>query len=157
MRENIAIGRHERFGDEQGVRAAAARSGADEDAALLPDGLETWLGPMFAGGVDLSGGQWQRIALARLFFRDAPFVILDEPTAALDAKAEHALFASIHELLGGRSVLLISHRFSSVREADRIYVLDQGAVVEHGTHAELMELDGRYAEMFTLQAAAYRD
>jgi len=157
MRDNIGIGRHERFLDEEGVHAAAARSGADEDAATLPDGLATMLGPIFAGGTDLSGGQWQRVALARLFFRDAPFVILDEPTAALDAKAEHALFASIRDLLAGRSVLLISHRFSSVREADRIYVLEDGAVVEHGTHEELMELDGRYAEMFTLQAAAYRD
>jgi ATP-binding cassette, subfamily B, bacterial len=157
MRDNIGIGRHERFGDDDGVRAAAERSGSDHDAATLPNGMATWLGPMFAGGTDLSGGQWQRIALARLFFRDAPFVILDEPTAALDAKAEHALFASIRDLLAGRSVLLISHRFSSVREADRIYVLEQGAVVEHGTHEELMELDGRYAEMFTLQAAAYRD
>jgi ATP-binding cassette subfamily B protein len=157
MRDNIGIGRHERFLDDEGVRAAAVRSGSDQDAATLPDGITTMLGPIFAGGTDLSGGQWQRVALARLFFRDAPFVILDEPTAALDAKAEHALFASIRDLLAGRSVLLISHRFSSVREADRIYVLEQGAVVEQGTHEELMELDGRYAEMFTLQAAAYRD
>jgi ATP-binding cassette subfamily B protein len=139
------------------VRAAAERSGADADAATLPAGYATLLGPLFAGGTDLSGGQWQRLALARLFFRDAPLVILDEPTAALDAKAEHALFASIRELLEGRSVLLISHRFSSVREADRIYVLREGEVVEHGTHEALMELDGLYAEMFTLQAAAYRD
>ena len=157
MRDNIGVGRHERFLDDEGVRAAAARSGSDVDAATLNAGLATMLGPIFAGGTDLSGGQWQRIALARLFFRDAPFVILDEPTAALDAKAEHALFASIRDLLAGRSVLLISHRFSSVREADRIYVLEEGAVVEHGTHEELMELDGRYAEMFALQAAAYRD
>jgi len=157
MRDNIGVGRHERFLDDEGVRAAAARSGSDVDAATLNAGLATMLGPIFAGGTDLSGGQWQRIALARLFFRDAPFVILDEPTAALDAKAEHALFASIRDLLAGRSVLLISHRFSSVREADRIYVLEEGAVVEHGTHEELIELGGRYAEMFTLQAAAYRD
>jgi len=157
VRDNVAVGRHERFGDDAGVRAAAERSGADADVETLADGYATLLGPLFAGGTDLSGGQWQRLALARVFFRDAPFVILDEPTAALDAKAEHALFASIRSLLEGRSVLLISHRFSSVREADRIYVLREGKVVEHGTHAELLDLGGLYAEMFSLQAAAYRD
>jgi ATP-binding cassette subfamily B protein len=113
------------------------------------------LGREFAGGYDLSVGQWQRVALARAFFRDAPLVILDEPTAALDARAESRLFERIRDLLEGRSVLLISHRFSSVRSADRIYVLDRGRVVEHGSHDELMELGGRYAELFTLQAAAY--
>jgi ATP-binding cassette subfamily B protein len=113
------------------------------------------LGPFFMGGKDVSIGQWQRIALARAFFRDAPLVILDEPTAALDARAEHELFARIDELLDGRAVLLISHRFSTVREADRIYVLDRGEVVEEGSHDELMALGGTYAEMFTLQAAAY--
>jgi ATP-binding cassette subfamily B protein len=155
-RDNIALGRHERFRDEEGVRAAARRSGADADIDPLPEGYATFLGPAFIGGTDLSGGQWQRVALARLFFRDAPFVILDEPTAALDAKAEHALFASIRELLAGRSVLLISHRFSSVREADRIYVLEDGAVVEHGGHDDLVAHGGLYAEMFALQASAYR-
>jgi ATP-binding cassette subfamily B protein len=154
--DNIALGRHERFGDRDGVRAAARRSGAHADLDPLPDGYATILGPAFIGGTDLSGGQWQRVALARLFFRDAPFVILDEPTAALDAKAEHALFASIRELLAGRSVLLISHRFSSVREADRIYVLRDGEVVETGGHDALVAAGGLYAEMFGLQAAAYR-
>jgi ATP-binding cassette, subfamily B, bacterial len=156
-RDNIAFGRHERFGDEAGVRTAARRSGAAADLEPLPDGYGSLLGPVFVGGTDLSGGQWQRVALARLFFRDAPFVILDEPTAALDAHAEHALFASLRELLGGRSVLLISHRFSSVREADRIYVLRDGEVVEHGSHDELVAAGGQYAEMFGLQAAAYRE
>jgi ATP-binding cassette subfamily B protein len=155
-RDNIALGRWERFGDDQGVRDAALRSGAWRDVEPLPAGYATILGPAFIGGTDLSGGQWQRVALARLFFRDAPFVILDEPTAALDAKAEHELFASIRELLSGRSVLLISHRFSSVREADRIYVLRDGAIVEEGTHESLMALGGLYAEMFLLQATAYR-
>jgi ATP-binding cassette subfamily B protein len=112
---------------------------------------------LFAGGADLSVGQWQKIAIARLFFRDAPFVILDEPTAALDARAEHDLFARIQELLEGRAVLLISHRFSTVREADRIYVLNDGEVIEEGGHTELMALGGTYADMFTLQAAAYAD
>jgi ATP-binding cassette subfamily B protein len=107
------------------------------------------------GGVDLSLGQWQKVALARLFFRDAPFVILDEPTAALDARSEHDLFARIRELFAGRSVLLISHRFSTVRAADRIYVLDDGRIVEHGSHAALMARHGVYAELFGLQASAY--
>jgi len=106
-------------------------------------------------GKDVSIGQWQRIALARAFFRDAPLVILDEPTAALDARAEHDLFTRMRDLFSGRSVLLISHRFSSVRSADRIYVLHEGRVVENGTHDELMHLGGRYAELFTMQASAY--
>jgi ATP-binding cassette subfamily B protein len=154
VRDNIAMGRHERFGDDAGVVEAARRAGADGDLERLPDGYASMLGPAFAGGVDLSVGQWQKIAIARLFFRDAPFVILDEPTAALDARAEHDLFARIRELLAGRAVLLISHRFSTVREADRIYVLEDGAVIEAGTHDELLALGETYAEMFTLQAAA---
>jgi ATP-binding cassette subfamily B protein len=101
-------------------------------------------------------GQWQRVALARTFFRDAPLVILDEPTAALDAKAEHELFARIGELFADRSVLLISHRFSTVRSADRIYVLNEGFVVESGTHEELLAVGGTYAELFTLQASPYQ-
>jgi ATP-binding cassette, subfamily B, bacterial len=154
-RDNIAMGRHERFDDDAGAVEAARRAGAHELLAALPDGYDTRLGPVFAGGVDLSVGQWQKIAIARLFFRDAPFVILDEPTAALDARAEHELFSRIEELLEGRAVLLISHRFSTVREADRIYVLDGGEVIEEGSHDELMAVGGTYAEMFTLQAAAY--
>jgi ATP-binding cassette, subfamily B, bacterial len=107
------------------------------------------------GGSDLSIGQWQRVALARAFFRQAPFVILDEPTAALDPRAEHDLFERIRGLLAGRTVLLISHRFSSVRNADRIYVLQSGQVTEAGTHDELLGAQGHYAELFRLQAAAY--
>jgi ATP-binding cassette subfamily B protein len=155
VRGNIAMGRHERFDDEAAVIEAARRAGAHEQLSGLPRGYDTQLGPKFAGGVDLSVGQWQKIAIARLFFRDAPFVILDEPTAALDARAEHDLFARIRELLQDRAVLLISHRFSTVREADHIYVLDDGEVAEAGSHDELMAEGGRYAEMFLLQASAY--
>jgi len=153
--ENVGMGRHQRIGDIAAIRGAAVHTGADEFLVKLPDGYETMLGPEFEGGKELSVGQWQRVALARAFFRDAPFIILDEPTAALDARAEHELFESIRTLCRGRSVLLISHRFSSVRSADRIYVLDGGRVVESGSHDELMDLGGRYAELFTLQASAY--
>jgi ATP-binding cassette subfamily B protein len=155
--DNVAVGRWQRAGDRAGVAAAAAAAGADTFLSALPDGYATLLGPQFAGGTDLSGGQWQRVALARAFFRDAPFVILDEPTATLDARAEAELFDRIRALLAGRTVLLISHRFSTVRSADRIYVLAGGRVAEHGTHGELMALGGRYAELFTLQAAGYLD
>jgi ATP-binding cassette subfamily B protein len=154
--DNIALGRHERHADTASIVRAAERAGADQDIGALPDGYQTLLGPAFINGTDLSQGQWQRLAVARTFFRDAPLVILDEPTAALDAKAEHQLFARIGELLADRSVLLISHRFSTVRAADRIYVLDGGRVTEAGTHQELMAAGGTYAELFTLQAAPYR-
>ena len=154
--DNIALGRHQRAGDTAAIVQAAERAGADKDIAGLPEGYETLLGPAFIDGTDLSTGQWQRVALARTFFRDAPFVILDEPTAALDAKAEHELFARIGELFADRSVLLISHRFSTVRSADRIYVLNEGCLVESGTHEQLMTVGGTYAELFSLQASPYQ-
>lgn len=154
-RDNVGLGRVEAIDDLDGIREAARHADADAFLSALNDGYETVLGPEFEGGSDLSVGQWQRVALARAFFREAPFVILDEPTAALDPKAEHELFERIRALLAGRTVLLISHRFSSVRNADRIYVLQSGRVTESGTHEDLMELDGHYAELFQLQAAAY--
>jgi len=156
-RENVGLGRSESIDDIDAIRTASQRADADRFLADLPEGYETMLGREFAGGYDLSIGQWQRVALARAFFRDAPFVILDEPTAALDARSESQLFDRMRELLEGRSVVLISHRFSSVRNADRIYVLHDGRVVEHGGHDELMAAEGLYAELFTLQARAYLD
>jgi ATP-binding cassette subfamily B protein len=154
---NIGMGRVARLGDRPGIERASREAGAHDFLNDLPDGYDTMLGKIFEGGVDLSVGQWQRIALARAFFRDAPLVILDEPTAALDARREHELFASMRALLRGRTVLLISHRFSSVLNADRIYVLKDGRIVEQGNHADLMRKNGLYAELFTLQAAAYLD
>jgi ABC-type multidrug transport system fused ATPase/permease subunit len=164
IRYHLSAGQNIGFGDidrapqaEVTVEVAAEQAGADEFIARLPDGYETLLGPEFLGGVDLSVGQWQRMALARAFYRDAPLVILDEPTAALDARAEHDLFIRIRKLLAGRTVLLISHRFSSVRNADRVYVLHEGRLIESGRHAELVAAGGRYAEMYALQAEAYQD
>lgn len=154
-RENVGLGRCEALDDLGAIRGAARLAGADATLAGLPHGYHTVLGPEFHGGVDLSVGQWQRVALARALFRDAAFVILDEPTAALDPRAEYDLFRHIRSLLDGRTVLLISHRFSSVRSADRIYVLEEGRVVEQGSHAQLMTLRGLYAELFTMQASAY--
>lgn len=154
-RENVGLGRVERLADDELVAEAARRTGADRFLLDLPAGLNTRLGRQFYGGHELSIGQWQRVALARAFFRGGGFLVLDEPTAALDAKAEQELFSHIRELATGRSVLLISHRFSSVRTADRIYVLDGGRVVERGSHDELVAQGGQYARLFELQAAAY--
>lgn len=155
--ENIAVGRVAREPTMEAVRDAAERAGAHDFLAQLPMGYETRLGRQFVDGHDLSIGQWQRLALARAFFRGGSFLVLDEPTASLDPRAESELFQQMRKLWSGRSVLLISHRFSSVRAADRIYVLRDGRVVEGGTHIELMAAGGHYAELFSLQAAAYLD
>jgi len=153
--ENIFLGRWSRPDRRAAVVEAARRSGADQSIGDLDEGYGTYLGPEFFGGVDLSVGQWQRVALARAFYRDAPFVILDEPTASLDPRSEADLFDRVRQLLRGKAVLLISHRFSSVRNADRIYVLHDGRVIEHGSHGELMAREGKYSELYLLQAAAF--
>jgi len=154
--DNIAVGRIEERGDRARIVEAAERSLADEVIRKLPDGYEQVLGKRFRTGIDLSGGEWQKIAIARAYMRDAQLLILDEPTAALDARAEYEVFGRFKELSRGKTVVLISHRFSSVRMADRIVVLVDGAVEAEGTHEQLVQQGGRYAELFELQAAGYR-
>jgi ATP-binding cassette subfamily B protein len=154
--DNIAVGRIEARGDHDRIEAAAAASLADEVIEGLPKGYEQVIGKRFRKGVDLSGGEWQKIAIARAYMRDAQVLILDEPTAALDARAEFAVFQRFKELSEGKTAVLISHRFSSVRMADRILVLADGQIEAAGTHEELLAAGGRYAELFELQAAGYR-
>lgn len=154
-RDNIGLGEVGRLDDLDSVVAAGHQAGAHEFITRLPGGYDTQLGPGFDGGVDLSEGQWQRIALARAFFRDAPVVVLDEPTASLDPRAEFDIFRRVREMAAGRGLILISHRFANVREADRIYVMSAGRVVEQGSHDSLMAANGLYAELYSLQAAGF--
>jgi ATP-binding cassette subfamily B protein len=155
-RENIAVGRVEDLNDPALIRAAARKSMADHVIAQLPRGYDQMLGRRFDGGLDLSGGEWQKVALARAYLRDAQLLILDEPTAALDARSEFEVFHRFAELTAGKMALFISHRFSTVRMADRIVVLDSGRIAEEGSHDQLARMGGRYAEMFEMQAASYR-
>jgi ATP-binding cassette, subfamily B, bacterial len=155
-RENIGVGRIEALGDEARIEDAAGKSLAAQVVGALDKGMGHMLGRRFDGGANLSGGEWQKIALARAYMRDAEVLVLDEPTAALDARAEYQVFQRFSELTDGRMAVLISHRFSTVRMADRILVIDGGRVIEDGSHEALLALGGRYAELFGLQAAGYR-
>lgn len=154
--ENIGVGRIEAMDDRARIRDAARRAMADEVIESLPQGYDQLIGRRFKTGVDLSGGQWQKIAIARAYMREAQVMILDEPTAALDARSEFEVFQRFKELSSGRTAVLISHRFSSVRMADRILVLHEGGLEASGTHEQLLAQGGRYAELFELQAAGYR-
>ncbi|MYB76602.1 MAG: ABC transporter ATP-binding protein [Chloroflexi bacterium] len=154
--ENISVGAGGLDTSDERMRQAAAWAGADQVAANLAQGYDTQLTRRFSGGVELSGGEWQKVALARGFMRDAAFVILDEPTAALDAEAEYHLFQRFRELVAGKTALIISHRFSTVRMADNILVLEDGAIIENGSHQDLMAANGRYATLYAMQASWYQ-
>jgi ATP-binding cassette subfamily B protein len=156
LAQNIAVGNIGQKENRELIESAARQSLADTLAEKLPDRYDQQLGRYFRQGVDLSGGEWQKIALARAYMRDAQLLILDEPTAALDARAEYEVFQRFADLTRGRTAVLISHRFSTVRMADRILVLDKGELLEIGSHEELLQKEGRYAELFHLQARGYR-
>jgi ATP-binding cassette subfamily B protein len=156
VRENIGFGKIEALEEQSRIESAAQKSLAKKVIERLPNGYDQMVGRRFEGGVDLSGGEWQKFALARAYMRDAQLLILDEPTATLDARAEYEVFQRFSELTRDRMAVLISHRFSTVRMADRILVLADGAIREQGTHQQLVALGGRYAELFELQAAGYR-
>jgi ATP-binding cassette subfamily B protein len=153
---NIGYGSLPDIEDLTRVERAAARSGAADVITGLPKGYATQLGRWFRGGVNLSIGQWQKIALARGFMRDAQMLVLDEPTSSLDVQSEHEVFEQFRALAEDKMAILISHRFTTVRMADQILVLDEGRVIEHGTHQDLIELGGQYAHLFEMQARAYR-
>jgi ATP-binding cassette subfamily B protein len=156
LSQNIAVGNIKEVENKALIKKAAKESLADTLAERFPNQYEQWLGRRFNDGVELSGGEWQKVALARAYMKDAQVLILDEPTAALDARAEYEVFQRFAELTKGKCAVLISHRFSTARMADRILVLDKGTVLEIGTHEQLLEKNGRYAELFKLQAMGYR-
>jgi len=156
FRENVELGNINSHHEPKLLEDAIEKSGALNFAKELPDQYNQVLGKMFDGGIDLSGGQWQKLALARAFYRDAPLLILDEPTSAIDAKAEYEIFERVQNLQKDKTVIIISHRFSTVRNADRILVLDEGRIIEEGDHQKLMKKKGLYAELFNLQAQGYK-
>jgi len=156
FKENVYFGDLTKKQEEEFLKEAIEKSGADKYLDTLPDKYDQVVGKMFEGGIDLSGGQWQKLALARAFFRNAPILVLDEPTSAIDAKAEYEIFENVQKLQKDKTVIIISHRFSTVRNADRILVLDEGKIIEEGSHNYLMEKKGLYAELFNIQAKGYK-
>ena len=153
--ENIWVGNIGLTPEHENITAAARHAGADEVIAHLPQGYQTMLGKWFDQGEELSIGQWQKVALARAFLRDSQLIVLDEPTSAMDPKAEYQLFQKFRQLINHQAAILISHRLSTVRMADHIYVMAKGMITEHGTHTELMQLGGTYAHLFNTQASSY--
>jgi len=156
FKENIIFGSLEKKDDAKILKEAIQKSGAEDYLKNLPKGVEQVVGKMFEEGVDLSGGQWQKLALARAFFRNAPILILDEPTSAIDAKSESEIFEKVQKFQADKTVIIISHRFSTVRNADRILVLEEGWIIEEGNHDTLIKRKGLYAELFNIQAKGYK-
>jgi ATP-binding cassette subfamily B protein len=155
-KENISLGARDAGVDLPAIAQAAKQAGVHEVIERLPKGYDSLLGTLFDGGHELSIGEWQKVALARAFLRDSQILILDEPTSAMDAKAEAELFSRFHELAKGRMAILISHRLSTVKMVDRIYVLDEGRILESGSHDQLMRRHGVYAELFRIQSQYYK-
>lgn len=156
FKENVYLGDLAKKNEEILLKQAIQRSGASTYLETLPAGFDQVVGKLFDGGIDLSGGQWQKLALARAFYRDAPILILDEPTSSIDAKAEYEIFQNVQKLQQDKTVIIISHRFSTVRHADRILVLDEGRIIEEGNHSHLISKKGLYSELFSLQAEGYK-
>ena len=155
VRENIFLGAPGK-NDEAAMHEAARKSGADEFIDRLPKKYDQMLGKEFEGGEELSGGQWQKLAIARAFYEEPPVLILDEPTSAIDAEAEYEIFSNLEKQYKNKTLVLVSHRFSTVRNAQKIVVLEHGKIIETGTHAELMNRQGEYAKLFTIQAKGYQ-